>query len=183
MSASLRIGVDIDDVVYPWYATAHAISEAAGITNGNEPTSWAPFDQYGCTDQEWYDVLAEATLNGALYMQRPIPGAIEALERLHGAGHTIHLVTARGFLTHGTEIRLQTVEWLEALNVPHDTLTFSKRKAVVPTDFFIDDSEKNVLELANHGVRTYMMNQPHNQHVDYPFRVNHISEFVDEVLA
>ena len=28
-----RIGVDIDDVLYPWYERAHEVSVAAGITN------------------------------------------------------------------------------------------------------------------------------------------------------
>ena len=79
--SGLRIGVDIDDVLTGWYARAHEISVDAGITNGKTPTSWAPFNEYGCTDQEWYDVLSVATLDGRLYSTEPYAGVVEALQR------------------------------------------------------------------------------------------------------
>lgn len=180
---ALRIGVDIDDVLVDWYGTAHSLSVAAGITNGKTPSSWAPFEEYGCTADEWYDVLSAATLDGTLYGQPPYEGAWWALKNLEDAGHSIHIVTARGFLAHGEVIRQQTIDWLDFYDIPHDSLTFSKRKSIVQCDVFVDDSEKNCLELLNHGVNTYMMNQPHNAHVEWAQRVNHISEFVDEVLA
>lgn len=182
---SLRIGIDIDDVLTGWYAKAHEISMDAGITNGKTPTSWAPFNEYGCADQEWFDALALATLDGRLYSTEPYEGAIEALQRLMDAGHSVHLVTARGFLTHGDLIREQTVQWLAEHGIPHDTLTFSKRKSVVRTDYFIDDSEKNVKELAamKDGPIVYLLDQPHNQHFYWPRRIESVSEFVDEILS
>lgn len=178
-----RIGVDIDDVLYPWYERAHEVSVAAGIANGATPTSWSPFDQYGCTAEEWYAALAEATRDGRLYGADPYPGVVEALARIQDAGHVVHLITARGFLQHGELIRKLTCDWLYDHHIPHDTLTFSKRKAVVTTDHFIDDSEKNVRELAAAGVDVSLMNQPHNQHVTGFNRVNHISEFVERILG
>lgn len=178
-----RIGVDIDDVLFPWYEKAHALSVAAGIDNGITPTSWSPFNEYGCTADEWYAVLAAATVAGDLYSGDPYPRVKEALQSLRDAGHTIHLVTARGFLQHGHLIREMTCRWLAEHEIPHDTLTFSKRKAVVATDYFIDDSEKNVHELSAAGVITYLMTQPHNLHVQGFPRVSHVSEFAQKVLA
>lgn len=183
--SGLRIGVDIDDVLTGWYARAHEISLAAGITNGMTPTSWAPFNEYGCTDQEWYDVLSVATLDGRLYSTEPYAGVVEALQRLKDAGHTIHLVTARGFLAHGDLIRERTIQWLAAHQIPHDTLTFSKRKSVVRTDYFIDDSEKNVKELADlpDGPIVYLLDQPHNRHFYWPRRIESFVGFADEILT
>lgn len=183
--SGLRIGVDIDDVLTPWYERAHEISMAAGITNGKTPTSWAPFNEYGCTDQEWFDALSVATLDGRLYGTPPYPGAVEALHRLHEAGHSIHLVTARGFLVHGDLIREQTIKWLADYGIPHDTLTFSKRKGVVRTDYFIDDSEKNIKELAalKDGPIVYLLDQPHNRHFHWGRRIGSLAEFVDEILT
>lgn len=179
----MRIGVDIDDVLFPWYEKAHQACVDAGITNGVQPTTWSPHEEYGCTAQDWFDVLEEATLNGSLYSGPPYLGAVDALWRLQNAGHTIHLITARGFFVFGDLIREQTIEWLEHHDVPHDSLTFSQDKTAIPVDVFIDDSAKNCAALVAAGVRTFMVNQPHNTHADHELRVDHICEFVDQILA
>jgi FMN phosphatase YigB (HAD superfamily) len=80
-------------------------------------------------------------------------------------------------------IREQTVDWLAAYDVPHDSLTFTKDKTEVPADVFVDDSAKNVAQLVAAGVRTWMVNQPHNADAVHNLRVDHVSEFVDAVLA
>lgn len=179
---SLRVGVDVDDVLFPWYLNAHQLCVAAKITNGINPTTWSPHEEYGCPMQDWLDVLEEGTLNGALYSGPPYLGAIDALWRLQNAGHSIHLVTARGFFVLGHLIREQTVNWLADYDVPHDTLTFAKDKTIVRTDVFVDDSARNVEALTAAGVQTWMVNQPHNAAAVHNLRVDHVSEFVDAVL-
>jgi hypothetical protein len=181
-SKSLRVGVDVDDVLFPWYDNAHQLCVNAKITNGVNPTTWSPHEEYGCTMQAWLDVLEEGTLDGALYAGPPYLGAIDALWRLQNAGHSIHLVTARGFFVLGHLIREQTVNWLADYDVPHDTLTFAKDKTIVRTDVFVDDSAKNVAALTAAGVQTWMVNQPHNAAAVHHLRVDHVSEFVDAVL-
>lgn len=180
---SLRVGVDIDDVIFPWYARAHQLCVKAGITNGVSPTTWSPHEEYGCTLQDWLDVMECGTLDDTLYSGAPYPGAIDALWRLRGAGHSIHLVTARGFFVLGRMIREQTINWLDDYGVPHDTLTFTKDKTIVRADVFVDDSAKNVAELVAAGMSTWMVNQPHNATAIHSPRVNHVSEFVDAILA
>lgn len=177
--SALRVGVDIDDVLFPWYDTAHRICEAAGITNGVQPTSWAPYAQYGCTDQDWFDALEAATLAGTLYAGDPIPGTVAALQQIADAGHSIHLVTARGFFKHGHLIREATILWLGEHQVPHHSLTFSKDKTLIRADIFIDDSAANVLDLHAAGVDTWMVNRPHNSTYEHDQRVDHIQEFAD----
>jgi phosphoglycolate phosphatase-like HAD superfamily hydrolase len=181
-SKSLRVGVDIDDCIFPWYARAHRLCVAAGVANGVNPTTWSPHEEYGCTLQDWLDVMAKGTLDGSLYSGPPYPGATDALRHLRDAGHSIHLVTARGFFQLGYLIREQTINWLEEYSVPHDTLTFAKDKTIVRADVFVDDSAKNVAALVAAGVPTWMVNQPHNAHVVHDLRVDHVSEFVDAIL-
>jgi len=177
---ALHIGVDVDDVIFPWYHLAHEASERAGITNGKVPKSWAPFEEYGCTDQEWYDALEVATLDGSLYRGELYPGAAEALQRLVDAGHQVHIVTARGFFKHGHLIREATVHTLK--DVPHHSLTFTKDKTIMRLDAFVDDAIHNVEALREH-MPVAMVNQPHNEGFDHAWRVNSITEFVDEVLG
>jgi len=179
----MRIGVDVDDVLFPWFDLAHAACERAGITNGRRPAQWQCWLDYGCTEAEWLTVMETATLDATLYTGDPYPGAIEALHDLATAGHELHIVTARGFFVHGDLIRRHTVEWLRDHDVPHHSLTFSKRKTLVQVDVFVDDSCKNVCELEAAGIPAWMDDAPHNQHVTDHRRVANVREFADIILA
>lgn len=179
--SALRIGVDIDDVLYPWYDSAHRACEQAGITNGVTPTSWAPFTEYGCTDQAWFDTLLAAGIE--VYVGAPLDGAVEALARLQEHGHEVHLVTARGGFTNGLQIKAWTIEWLDAWQVPHDALHFCRAKDVVQVDAFVDDRPQHCDELERAGVPTWLVDRPYNREHDHPRRVQHVGEFVDAVLG
>lgn len=179
----MRIGVDIDDCLVPWYGPAHDACVRAGITAGVTPKTWSPFEEYGCTDQDWYDALEVATLDGTLYDHPPFPGAVAALRALQAAGHTIHLVTARGFFVHGELIRRKTIEMLGDYAVPHNTLTFSSDKTIVRTDAFVDDHPKHIVALLEAGTPAYLVDAPHNQDAAGYRRVHDLVDFADQVLT
>lgn len=173
---ALTVGIDIDDVLFPWYDLAHAASEKAGITNGVTPTQWAPYLEYGCTDREWFDVLDTALFEG-MYLRAPLPGAIAAVRRIYEAGHQVHLVTARGALANGPSIKAATVEWINTFGVPYHGLHFTVDKTLVRVDVAIDDSPRNTDALEGAGVLTYLVDRPYNRDHDHPRRITHISEF------
>ena len=188
------VGVDIDDVLHPWYATAHQLAEAAGITNGVTPKTWRMASEYGCDLEVWVNVLEQATKAGTLYGVPPIPGRVEALRRLLFDGHRIHLVTARGTAAWQTaeerfEIHRQTREWIEEFAVPHDSLTFESDKSAVAVrlglDYFIDDGIHNFQDLEQRApsVETYLMTAPHNGDFYTPFRLESMDEFAEVVMA
>ncbi len=182
----MRVGIDVDDVLYPWYKQAHQACISAGITNGVTPTKWAVHEDYGCSLEEWVEALSEATLDGTLYHGEPYPGAVEALERIKAAGHTIHLVTARGLLQHGTLIKEHTYRWVaDHLSHVVDSLTFSKDKTVVPVDTFLDDNLGNYERLVQHGVPAWLLTQPWNAVAGdgLVFRVSSVGEFADLVIS
>jgi len=181
MSGHLTVGIDIDDVLFPWYDLAHEASVAAGITNGVTPSSWAPFQDYGCTDQAWFDVLAGA-LHAGMYEAPPIPGAVEAVRRIADAGHSIHIVTARGLLAHGLTIKAATVAWIETHDVPHDALHFAGDKTTVRTDVFVDDHLKHTTALEAVGTMTWLVDRVYNRTEAHPRRISHISEFADALV-
>lgn len=177
----LRIGVDIDDVLYPWYDAAHRACVTAGITNDVTPLTWSPFEEYGCTDRVWFDTLVAAGVE--VYVGPPIDGALDALARLREHGHEVHLVTARGAFANGLHIKRWTVEWLADWDVPHDALHFCGAKDVVQVDAFVDDRAKHCDELERAGIPTWLVDRPYNRDHDHPRRVQHVSEFVDAVLG
>lgn len=179
----LSIIADIDDVFFPWFTTAQRVCEDAGITNGVQASQWQMHKDYGCAFQQWADALSSATESGLLYAQPPIPGSLAALRRLQAIDARIHFVTARGFAVNGSLIRKHTVDWLERFKVPHDSLTFSKDKGIIPGDFGIDDNPGNVARMRDAGIRTYLMNAPHNQNVYDANRVFTVNQFVDHVYA
>jgi hypothetical protein len=179
-----RIGVDIDDVLMPWADTAHGICEAAGITNGATITHWEFWKDYGCDPQTVWDLLDHATVHGGLYDAAPYDGAADALQRLTDAGHTVHLVTARGFLANGPLIRQLTCAWLDQWSIPHDSLTFATDKRVVPVDHFIDDSLRNYDQLDSAGVDVHLLTRSHNQVTPcHRRRVDSLAQFVELVIA
>jgi hypothetical protein len=180
----MRIGLDIDDVLFPWTEHAHAAAEAAGITNGAQVTQWAFHNDYGCTRDEWWAVINEAYVAGMLERD-PYPGVVELLGEVHQNGHSIHLVTARGFEGGLADlVRTTTAAWSRRL--PHDSLTFSKDKTVLRCDQFLDDSVSNVESLHRAGVPACLRTQPHNARSATQFtfhRVADLAEFLVKIGA
>jgi len=185
----LSIGFDWDDVIMPWYDPAVAVCVAAGLHRSGKPvTQWAQHEDLGCTHEEWIAALDVATESGALYDTVPFPGAVEAMRKLYWAGHFIHIVTARGTFhgnRHNDRIHEITRQQVEDFAVPHHSLTFTRDKASVPTDYFIDDNLKNYENLRQAGVNAYLLNRPWNQyaHVRNDHRIDTVDEFVDLILT
>jgi len=181
-----EVGIDIDDVVAQWYDDSHARCVQAGITNGVTPKTWRPYEEYGCTDQEWYDVLNQALLDGYLLEMGACPGALDALRALWLGGHGIHFVTARGFFQQGDLIREHTKIWLDILGIAYDSLTFTQDKGEAAVDLaldvFIDDHIRNYDKVEEAGVNAYLVDRPWNQPPDHRRRVSGLDEFARRVL-
>lgn len=178
----MRIGVDVDDVLFPWSARAHAACQKAGITNGKAITQWAFYKDYGCTHDELWEVLHEA-YRGGMLRGKPMESAALALDILRDLGHTVHIVTARGFEGPLAElVRAETVAWLEDWGIPHDSLTFVKDKSVLRLDVLADDGPKNITSVEEAGITGYLVDSIHNQDFDHPRRVANIIEFAAEIL-
>lgn len=184
----LSIVIDIDDVLYPWYDAAHKVCVAAGITNGVTPRTWSVFEEYGCTAEQWWATLRDATLDGTLYEAAPYDGALQGLWRLEAAGHHLHLVTARGTHTEDPDLRTcieaATHRWLAAWHFPYDSLTFSADKTVVPADFAVDDNVKNYDALEHAGAVSFLVDRPWNEpHDDGRRRVDSLATFATIILG
>jgi 5' nucleotidase, deoxy (Pyrimidine), cytosolic type C protein (NT5C) len=181
--------VDIDEVLCPTIDTAHQIGLEFGYHDGSEPVRiYKAWEQYGIPEEAYWELWGELALRGHYQTMPPIPGSVEALRLLAWEGHRIHLVTARGFLDHGAEIRDWTDEWVHENAVPHETLSYASDKVAIQQDldvlfdFAIDDRFGTVEKLQVDGVRAYLMHHSHNAVIDTEFRVYTMQEFVDIVL-
>lgn len=179
---------DIDDVLHPFSQLAHEACVRAGIVpDGMEnPWVWAPFEIYGCTDQQWFDALAAATMERQLHWSHPSFAVLDAFVRLDKIGAEQHFITARGFMDNPQEIRNITIEWVDHFfGGFYKTLTFTKDKGAKALELgvthAIDDHLQNYADLVQVGVETYLMDMPWNQNAVGVRRVKSVTEFVDAI--
>lgn len=182
-------GVDFDEVVYPWYDRAHEVCELAGITGDcTRPLTWFPYDEYGCTKEDWLKALADATDSGFLYSASPMKGAVNALWKLYNVGAEIHIITARGGWPETADaVRAHTMEYLDRWDFPTDRVHFTPDKEAVARQLgvthAIDDHLLNYQAFERAGALTWLHDQPWNMAPDFKVRrVSSLTEFVDTIL-
>lgn len=164
---AIRVGFDYDEVLYRWCrAFAHYLHTKEGWAPERTPTptTWDFQHEWGMADRDEFLTLAgRAARSGILHTYGdPLPGASEVLSDLLRAGHTIHIITARGEGRNGAT-RTASAEWLNHHGIPYTTLDFSTDKTIVPTDIYLDDKLSNVDEVTAAGTLGIVMDAPHNQ--------------------
>lgn len=193
MSEKIRVGLDWDDVITPWYAPAHEACKRAGITNGVEPKIWDVPSEYGVTSEVWRQTIAEASHRGEIYAEPPYEEALWAMRDLYwNCGDQVDIViaTARShFAVREPEWLQQTViDAIEEYAIPCDELLFVADKREAKCDWFIDDSIKQYEALAAVDCRVYLRTQPWN--VDHRqtnpfrmgvFRVDSVTQYVNTI--
>ena len=92
------------------------------------------------------------------------------LTTIKNNGNNIYLITAR-FKTDKFSAYDLTKIWLEKNEIPFDELIIdADDKAKIcrskKIDIFIDDSYKNCIQVANEGIKTYLMTTELNKNID-----------------
>lgn len=185
---TLDIMVDVDDVIVPWFET---VDRECRLAWGDHPevcSVWSMWEHWGRTRDEWAEVVIRATENGLYTSVEPLPGSVEAINRLRWYGHRVHIVTARGFMENGSRIRQWTHEYLHNFAIGHDSVTFAKDKVKAQAelgltyDWAIDDGLHNFEALSDAEVNVWLQDAPHNRHFETDFRVQSLWEFANKVL-
>lgn len=182
-----RIGIDLDGVCYPFDL---ALSMYLRYHHGWKPESmptpenWHFYRDWGMTETVFNQYCNEAVDAGYLFrVCDPWPDVAHSLERLRNSGHSIHIVTARDHGKPGFAHK-DTLAWLHRWSIPHDSVTFSRDKTIVRTDWFIDDNIDNCLAVAATGSRGVLMSQPWNRDApDSVVHVNGMDDFADLILG
>lgn len=169
---TLDIGVDVDNVIYPWTTVytrwvEHQKALTAGTLDDIPHTGWHWYrDQWGMSDEEFMEHYVSGVEAGVIWrVGDPPSGALATLRRLHNAGHRLHYVTNRKIPGVSLDYaHAATTWWLGVYGFPADSITVSADKGAVPTDVFLDDSPENVraLLLAGHK-HPLLWDAPHNQ--------------------
>ena len=188
---TVDIMVDIDDVVTPWFESVDEGCREAWDPEGKlgPCRRWSMWEHYGRTQEEWGSIVESRIAHGLYTTLDPIPGAVEAVNRLRWFGHRVHMVTARGFMANSENIRRWTPEYLQRFGAGYDTLTFAKDKVKAQAalglefDYAIDDGGHNYDALHAAGVPTWLCAAPHNGDHPAERRVDSLWDFANMILA
>lgn len=170
------IGFDIDDTItdtfgvmfgYGQKFTIEELGKSAELikTSGFTNHSYCQ-EMHNWTDDEserffriYYKDIIEKT--------EPFMFAVETIKKLKEEGHRIVLITARWDL-EDFNVRVATEKWLKEQDIPYDKLivnAITKKQAAIDNnlDIFVDDSFKNCQDVANTGIKTYIMDTRYNK--------------------
>lgn len=171
--AKFVLGVDLDGVVVDFYRALRPIAaEWLGVSVGElteEVTYGLP--EWNLAPMGGYSALHRfaVTEREIFATAESISGAPAALRRLSEQDIRIRIITNRLFIKHfHKEAVQQTITWLDYHGVPYWDLCLMPDKAAVGADLYIDDTPHNVEALRKKGLRTIVLTNSTNRHLDPP---------------
>lgn len=178
----MRIGIDIDGVMYQWSKTARYMLRQVLPNSpytkdgpmGTESTHWGYIPDH-VSKEHWDWLWKEGVQLGLFRHGHMYPGTIQAIRRLAKVGEII-------VITHRPKQAVtDTMAWLSFQQLPlsgiHVLTNQEPKSTVVPyCDFYIDDKPENCVDLCHVGM-AYLMDREWNQHSDFPFRVRSWTDF------
>lgn len=165
----MRIGIDIDDTIadtcevafaYAQKYTINELGRTAQIQDIPDKHHNYIKTMHGWSQEE-EDCFWNKYYGKMLDKIRPFTMAVETINKLKEEGNEIVIVTAR-WPEDNCDVFGITLEWLKANNIKYDDIVFdAQNKAQVALDkkldIFIDDSFKNCTDVANVGVKSYII--------------------------
>lgn len=153
---SLRIGIDIDDVITA--STSRFVNFYNGATGSRFSLTditawdWADFTNDKVTREQFKALYNAFVSTGEIERLLPVPGAVMAINEL-SRRHDIYFVSAR--TSNGIS---DTYRWFEKYELPMDKVYFDKDKGwqakVHNLDIFVDDGLHNLVNVKNTNPRT-----------------------------
>lgn len=161
----MKIGLDIDGVIYPWhYNLVRYFREFKGY-EGDDVEFWNMFESLSSETQNYYVSLPILYSGSSL-----TEDAKENLPKLASLGE-IYYITSRI-----PELEYTTLKFFDEQEVPFkENLIFERRKSMVirryGIDYYVDDQAKYLEEMK--GITSsFLFLQPHNKRGDSRGRFN-----------
>ena len=171
--SSFILGVDLDGVVGDFYGAMRIVAAEwldKPIESLPSDVSFG-LDEWGLEEYGGYEKLHRfaVTQRGLFRNMDPIRDAPATLRKLSMRGVRIRIITHRLFLKYfHKEAINQTVDWLDAHDIPYWDLCFMKDKGAVGAHVYVDDSPSNVESLRAQGCRTIVFGNSTNCDVSGP---------------
>lgn len=164
---SVRVGVDLDGVLYDFGASVRLYLDSIGRHYGwkddaAEPHDWNFFEYWGMDRNEFRKICDDGVDAGYIFSGDIRPHAKEAVNDIAEAGHEIIIITDRQFGSRPVNSHAATRNWLDMHGIWFDELVFSADKTCVPTDTFVEDKLENYDALVANGTKCFLINRPWN---------------------
>ena len=179
----MRVGVDLDGVVYPFETVfAHWVNKVTGrpLSQLQHSKKWHFYEDWGYTRQEFL-LLYKWGVEAEFILRRGhmIPGSWAGINDLHKLGHSVHIVTDRWY----PKAHANTEAWLSECRVKYDSLTYCEDKWIVRLDAAIDDKPDNVTLFRAVGTKAFLLDNGLNEQADFrpAWVVNSWPDFVEKV--
>lgn len=170
MSKKFTIALDVDDVLFP------CLEPACGAV-GIDYSKIIDWDLTKCdlTDAERSALMYTMSRDDFLTQQKPFKGAVEMVEKLAKAGHTILVASAvePGAMTLRGMMIMQAMPMLNPKNI-----MLGARKELLNVDIILDDSPYNMNGNAKYSV---LFDRQYNQNETGYLRVKTYDEFLSLV--
>ena len=159
----MRIAIDIDSTLHHyWDQLAAAVERRFGVELPYDcQMSW---EIRQLRPEQLRAAVEETHREASVLAAEPYPGAVEAVNRWHAAGHFIHITSHRADACHGA-----TTRWLERIGLEFDELHCSydkiSRCREIGIDLLIDDAPANLLGALEHDMRAATIVHPWNRDV------------------
>jgi len=165
-------GVDLDGVCADFYG---GIRKFAAEWLGKDESELTPEVSYGL--DEWGIPSAPGgyenfhrfivTQRDLFSVLEPIKDCPQVLRRLSQEGVHIRIITHRLVVKYFHKQAIsQTIDWLDHHGIPYWDLCFLQQKAHVGANIYIDDGERNVIELRNAGQKVIIFTNSTNRHLE-----------------
>lgn len=175
------MNIDLDGVLYDFVGALRLALEARGYDVPDEaPDSW-DFASWGLPRKITFSVMKESILEeGVFVIGKEIEGAVEGMEALGGLGIHRRIVTNKTFSSYGKtpgsvlnyEARSQVIDWLDAYQVPYETLVFTD-SSLGKNDHrahIVLDDKPDLSWVQRWPTRNLLASQPWNLDVDLSLR-------------
>lgn len=166
----MRIGIDIDDTITNTLEKLDEIAKTKENLNIYDSSKHWFYERYNCSieDEEKFlkkhfeEIISTATLK---------KDAAYYINKLYDEGNEIYFITSRS-KRYSSNIPNITIEYLNKYNIKYTDIVFScHNKADVcmkyNIDCFIDDSEEHIKEVSKINIKTIIIDNEYNKHVDF----------------
>lgn len=162
-----KIGLDLDGVVTD-YQTYFIESFNDRFNTDFTIDDWKDYyftpriNGFKVREESFWKLIDYHVEIGAWKYLNPIEGALEGIKKLN-ENNSIHIITHKKGRS-----KQDTVYWLSVHNVDYDSISFTTQRKghiayTLGIDVMIEDSHKNVEDLASIGIESLLINRPWNQ--------------------
>lgn len=165
----MRIGVDIDNVLYPFHDIMHWWAQARLGRELPQPPIWKNYEGWGISDAEFCELMLEGWRAGVVYtIGQPMTDETDRRIMItRSNSHEIVLITNRPAYAQRS-----TVEWVDRWGIPYSEIIVTDDKTKHGLDWLLDDAPHNVLDARRHGIKAVTFERDWNRHVPGPAAVS-----------